>query len=800
MTARQAPFKLIIGFILALYGQLSFASAEVKPTLIDVPTFTSVLEQALIQGVQSTSQVLNRLGEDVQQALRDTQEKSDFKYYNFSARSQIEMLYQRAEAGGAGQGNLFLARLKDSLAQDSAAIASDPKLKFLDSVPRRPGPIAFAGIATMDADAVANQLSPAVDEALTILSEHTASRGIAHVRGVLIRNLNFDPAANGRESLRKFDEIVHKSASVKGVLAAAFLAHLPPPLLQRVLQQIFLDFAASSGAFAADPAVGKVMNNLSSELNPAEQRLIQSDGAFRSAHDVIPMSTAPPVDAPSESQAALAVSRAIEAAPENPPGDGIGLPIPQPQPKGTDRLTQKHQQYIEQSFERRDPSANAGPPPFWWQSSRPPPPVPRKYAIAILSPRAARGIAVGAEMRDGTSRLPLKAYWISDKSDDRFGRVVVSFAPCKENWLKVIWEFLKACNGDPIVAVSSRIHVDSFMAANQLLWGTFNHETQFVEGEITVLMSMNPWVVPDDVLPLKDEVKRRIERYNDLINTYNSERAAPSSTKGLSGLSDPRFTSQLDIEWRRLYEDNPQLRPLFQLRNPALQFDAKREKLRENIDKAKVNVEVAEQNYKNFAASHFRHSDIPRSIVFHPAVHGRALAWAAARVDFWFNDTQRLFDEANMVAADKNATDNMRQVLDTARQGAGTWQYFEQEGTIELNYNESGPALIVRGPTDRSSDEDGRFAVSLFRVSGGGEESAYHLSEGEANIKKPLAWLQHTHPDFWRLSDFSTSLMLLRYLKSQKIQLISFSPDNFDPKQPTPEWIYGKEVEPAVQP
>lgn len=145
----------------------------------------------------------------------------------------------------------------------------------------------------------------------------------------------------------------------------------------------------------------------------------------------------------------------------------------------------------------------------------------------------------------------------------------------------------------------------------------------------------------------------------------------------------------------------------------------------------------------------------------------------------------------------------MRSALDAAKEGAGTWQFFEQDGVIDLDQNGSTSTLAVHTPSSRKSDEDGRFAVSLFRVSeaaGVDEDRAEHLTNGEAEIKKPLAWLQRMHPDFWRLSDFSTSMMLLRYLKSEQIQLLSFSPDDFDQQRPTPEWIYGSKVQPVVKP
>ena len=770
MFANRFIRQIFFAATLIFSAYFTVASAEVKPSFVDAPSFTGVLEQALAQGVQSTSQVLNRLGPDVQQALRDAQEKTDFKYYNFSARSQIEMLYQRAEAGGSGQGELFLARLKDALTPSSAALAEDPRLKFLDGIPRRSGPIVFADIASIDANVTAKKISPAVQDALTILSEHTSSRGLGHLRGVLLRNLNLDSTKDAKDAARKFDDLIRSAPSRKGVIAAAFTAHLPPPKLQIAVQRVIEDFARSSGAFAVDPAVAKVMQGLSSELTVAEHRLVQSDAAFQQNHDINQGVAKSSVDAKSsDAKIALALSKAAESAGDVPPAGGGGGPFPQPRAAGGTGLAQKHQQYVEQSFQRRSNIGSAPPLPAWASRA---PPVPRSYRVAIMSPRAARGIAVGAEMTSEVARRPLKAYWIADKTSERFGRLVISFAPCKENWFKFVWEMLGQCNGDPIVAASKRLHVDSFMAANQLLWGSFNTEAQFVEGEITVLMSMNPWVLPPGLETLANKEQDAIRKYEGLIASYNATVSAARhsllSQKSNQGLD---FDKQFD--------------PL----NPAAdikKLEAKLSQLTKEIDAAKSAVEAVRETIKQYQATH---GEQPRSIVFHPAIHGRELAWSAARIDFWFNDTERLFEEANSVAADEHTTNKLRRALDAAKEGAGTWQFFEQDAIIDLDRNGAAPTVAVRTSASRNADEDGRFAVSLFRLneaSGANEDRAEHLVEGEAEIRRPLAWLQRMHPDFWRLSDFSTSLMLLRYLKSEQVQLFSFSADEFDEQRPTP--------------
>lgn len=791
MIAIRILRNVFVASLLAFTTHLGSASADSKPGFVDVPAFASTFEQALVQGIQSTSQVLNRLGPDVQQALRDAQEKTDFQYYNFSARSQIEMLYQRAEAGGAGQGNLFLARLKDDLAKNSAAIADNPKLKFLDAVPRQRGPISFAPLATLDDRALARQLSPAVDEAVTILSEHTSSKGIGHARSILIRHLNFDRSGTGKQALQELDSIMRNALSVKGVLAAALLAHAPPPKVQTAVQNIILDFASSSGAFAVDPAVGKVMNNLSGELTLAEQRLVKGENTFQAAHDPYGELPKPTLDLDSEKKFVSAISKGAEAAPEpfgTAGGAGVGLPFPQARPKDGGHLTQKHQRYVEASFESKGPRESIVPPPAWAPTRSSP--VTRTYHKAILSARAARGVAVGADMKDGVGRIPLNAYWVADKSNDRFGRLVVALSACKENWLKWFWQLLRQCDGNPLVAVSNRLHTDSFMAANQLLWGTHNVETRFSEGEITVLMSMNPWTLPEAAEAVLKEKELLIVKYNRLVISY---RAAVRESAG-NVLSSPkkRAADQFNLD----IQDTPK-RP--QPIRPNLESIKTLETIQNDILSTKSEIEAVDQKFEKLAKTKFRFPELPKSIVFHPAIQGRALAWSTARIDFWFNDSKRLFEEANSIALDDSTAIEMRRVLEQSKRDANTWQFFEQDGTVETSQSDSTTTLVVRSPHDQDAGSDGRFGVSLFQVEGNNEDQARRSPEKEAAIRKPLAWLQRSHPDFWRLSDFSTSLMLLRYLKSHQIQLISFSPDDFEPKYPTPEWIFGNEVVPVAK-
>jgi hypothetical protein len=226
--------------------------------------------------------------------------------------------------------------------------------------------------------------------------------------------------------------------------------------------------------------------------------------------------------------------------------------------------------------------------------------------------------------------------------------------------------------------------------------------------------------------------------------------------------------------------------------------DKKLDDLKKQLQQTEDQINSVKKKIDDTESANFRNGEAPSAIVFHPAVQGRSLAWSAARTDFWFNNTERLFEEAKAVETEDGVAYDMRRIFEASKRGANTWQFFERDGTIELARVDSKTVLTVRADGDLG--EDGRFAVSLFQVEGSNEDQARRLSEQESNIKRPIAWLERTHPDFWRLSDFSTSLMYLRYLKAHEIQLISFSQDDFDPKLATPEWIYKRTGEPVVRP
>jgi hypothetical protein len=463
-----------LAFVIALAS--SAVWSETKPAFVDIPNFATAIDQSLAQGVLSANQTLSRLGADVQQALADAQNKTDFDY-QFSARTNVRMLYQRAELQKPGQGNLFLSRLRNSLAKTSAAIAEDPRLKYLERIDANPEqPIVFASIDKITPEIRKTPLPPEVDAAVDVLSEHVASTGIGNARRIFLRNLNLNgsaaaesqPNLNGlaaaesqnvgtNEALRKMDSIISSSKSRRLAIGAIVGAHTPPPSVQFAMRRVIADFAALSGAFAVDPAVARVISGLSVELTATEKGLVESESASSTADAESAELARHRARSPSGIDTVSSFARAIENTGDDASAGVLSFPewqVPEEQ-----RLAKMHEGYIQRSFEKRtaDATTAQSPPPTSppandgignTANGSPTPgnggggsftsPVPRKYSDAIKSPRAARGIAIGAEMKNAVDRRPLKAFWVSDPANDRFGRFVVSFAPCRENWLEVV--------------------------------------------------------------------------------------------------------------------------------------------------------------------------------------------------------------------------------------------------------------------------------------------------------------------------------------------------------------------------
>lgn len=105
-----------------------------------------------------------------------------------------------------------------------------------------------------------------------------------------------------------------------------------------------------------------------------------------------------------------------------------------------------------------------------------------------------------------------------------------------------------------------------------------------------------------------------------------------------------------------------------------------------------------------------------------------------------------------------------------------TWQYHERASVIQLGAGtRSVRELVVKSlggvPSTRS-----HFAITLFSVEKGdkglkAEDKLYRRPDAEQHVQPMLDWLATRHHDYMRLNDFSEAFSILRWLKSQQIEV-----------------------------
>jgi hypothetical protein len=238
---------------------------------------------------------------------------------------------------------------------------------------------------------------------------------------------------------------------------------------------------------------------------------------------------------------------------------------------------------------------------------------------------------------------------------------------------------------------------DSALAAVDIIWGQHLGRTAFRDGQILILMSLDPF--SDTGSGIAEEIEAKL---NSLALRYQAA---------------------------------------------AFSDDA---------------AEMAEVESELMALGDQANS-IPRRLVFHPSLYGTELAWAVARVDFWFNDLQQLREEAEVANGGKTAPDG---IFDVDVQGAQTWQFFERDSQISL----TGGKGKIGSVSVLSNGSLNHYGISMFvfeeqagLVGNGAELEGRRLEALEVEIQPMLDWLSENHPDFMRLNDFSEAFTIARW-------------------------------------
>lgn len=707
-----------------------------EPLRIDAGDAAQVLAEELAAGARSAESTLRALGPEVERALRSIREGVDFQFIGFSAHSQIRSLYSLAENSAPAEGRRFLAKLHHEAAKNSPAAAIDPELLSISqgfSASDLAKPLSFAPISSLTPAALDAQLSAAVEKAITLLADYTAPDGLGSATATLKRWLNLSEGV--------VETSVARAHSRRDALYNIVSAHVPPPPVEIAMEQVLLDTMKDSPALSLDEEAVRTLRELASEPLPANR------ANYAASIDRLQTLVAEARHLGPKAKAAMkartgseylnvlgqtVAANGVEAAAAARPGD-------------FEVFRDAHASYSSESMEPRDPATSGGGAPA--AKPRPGnviagPPVPRNYRIAVFSARAGRGVSVGGPISSEAGPVT-KAFWVPSTQDRLFGRFIL---------LTITAE------GKQSVTASPFLFADSFEAAVATLWGNFGSEAEFRDGEITILMSMDPnspiWMEVNELRAEAIELERKINERNGNFNDASDD----------DYLSDfNRFLIELMLE--DLY---------LQIKQKTIY--------------------------------------LPRGIVIHPALIGKHLSWSVARVDFWFNNLPAAFGEAWVVSGlDGLPVGDLGIDANGRPRHASTWQFFERENEVSTEIAQPAAKLAVRSRNLGSRDpfaSPNHFSMSLFALGDTPptpsaqrvEDSVFSLPEEEGKIQPLLDWLSANHPDFIRLNDYSEALSILRWLDNTSVALAILDADGPEAAIPTPDRIDIGTVGPSVGP
>jgi hypothetical protein len=227
----------------------------------------------------------------------------------------------------------------------------------------------------------------------------------------------------------------------------------------------------------------------------------------------------------------------------------------------------------------------------------------------------------------------------------------------------------------------ARIFSDSFFAAKAALWDKHDPEATFREGQILVLMSMDPHSAISQ--QGRAEVEAKVAALRARMEALH-------------------ITSKQDLA---------KLAP------------------KDLISLIKADQELKEVERKAQQA--------PRGIVTHPAVFGRELACSAGRADFWFNLIGDLSKEAAMINGGREMPAQLRDVNIAA---AGTWQFYEVDSVVKLGGVEGKAQRLIVGSNPPGGSQESlrsHFGVSMFALTDSPPDGGQLVEDGVYRLRTP---------------------------------------------------------------
>ena len=453
MTVTSSPSMVLPFLFLATFGLLANTSAGAQdtnpPNTIDA---VESLADAMASGSRTAQHVLGSIDVATRNALGGLSAEDLQHVATFSARTQIETLYNLAESSRDGEGMRFLAKLQATVAPNSAIAAMDEQLQQISRqfTPAELAPnLSFADPRALGADDLLRPLPANVQAAIDVLARVVAPNDVPTVLRLIERNFTLTNP-EGDSARRIVDRSIIGSRNRRDAFSRIIASHSPPPPIRQAMQRLLLDVAANRAAFAMDERLAGALKQLAAEPLPAHLR------SFTEVADNLPSrvtqgkaaaggnSTSRQLTGAAARRAAIAAfARQAPRAPTSPAGGG-------PSYLDTQRA---HATYSQSTF-----GANG---------------TPRAYRLAIRSSRAARGIAIGARV-EGPHEAPELAFWVPSEDSAEFGRFIVKMPETDR------------------LAASRHLFSDSFLAAVSMLRDVHGPTAAFVAGEINILFSLDP--------------------------------------------------------------------------------------------------------------------------------------------------------------------------------------------------------------------------------------------------------------------------------------------------------------------
>jgi hypothetical protein len=658
---------------------------------ITTDTIIADLVESLEAGYASTESQIRRAG--LGDVVDQIQRVDGLQAYDFAAEELVKEVYRRAEAHTSGQGERVLAHIYATAADEFPAFGQSQAFDRLRQVaaaaPIDPSAFRFAGAEQAARVVFPSALEAAVQELADVYS-----------RGYLPELSRIAARAFGKPG--HLERHLASAGTVEGALRSAFASHGPPPPVEEVARIMMRETAAHSAVMESasfrkaladlDPQaidfgpeeteplsrLAARQAELASHIEQTNQIRAVSTGTSSSGGVGLQESTQRYVDYTATSFEARADDAAGFAAGGSGGGGGGGGGIGGGggSGSGSGSRSYKVESISHSRTVGRGPGIGA------------PPAVSRSFASAIRSARAARGVAAGGGIVGPTDVTVTGIAWVANPEDDRFGRIVVGSS---------------GSQGVTQMAATRTLLADSALAAFDVLWGGHVGATSYRDGEILVLMSMDPFVQADPEASGKLEVALR---------------ALQTRAQTISD-SDTAAQEAALVEF-------------FKLREQAAQ--------------------------------------LPRRIVVHPSLHGRELAWSAARIDFWFNKLDQLRTEAEKASG----TQAPATLFDFDPSGASTWQFYERDARIRFEPANDGLGRIsvqsVAG--NEKSDPRSHYTVSMFAFDDSedaDDPDGRELPELSGKVQPMLDWLATRHPDFVRLNDFSEAFSVLRWASASDV-------------------------------